>query len=203
MMSVLAELLSSRTRAEVLRILFGLESRELHLREIMRRAGLSVRTVRDELRKLQIMDIIAVRRAGNRLYYSANSCHPLYSTLRTLVLKTNGLTDILKRRLSDPEIKLAFVYGSVAEGKEKAISDVDLFVIGSLKFKALTLRLGGLTEEIGREINPFLINPDEFRKRLANNDHFLSRVLASPRIFIVGGEDELKAMGRERMAQSA
>ena len=41
-MSVLAELLSSKTRAEILRILFGLTAGEVHLREIMRRSGFSV-----------------------------------------------------------------------------------------------------------------------------------------------------------------
>jgi len=199
-MSVLAGLLSSRTRAEILRILFGLELKEVHLREITRRSGLTVRTVRDELRKLQSLDIIAVRRDGNRLYYSAKSDHPLFSTLRTLVLKTNGLTENLKKRLFNPDIKIAFVYGSVVGGKENASSDVDLFVIGTLKLRMLTSILSGLTEEIGREINPFLINPEEFRKRLLNGDHFLGRLLASPKLFIIGGEDELEAMGRERLA---
>jgi len=200
-MSLLAELLSSRTRAEILRILFGLESREVHLREIVRRSGLTVGTVRDELKKLQRLDLIIVRRDGNRLYYKSNSDHQLFSTLRILVMKTNGLTEILKKGLEGPDITLAFVYGSIAEGKEKAASDVDLFVVGEIGLRGLASKLRGITEEIGREVNPFVINPEEFRRRIETGDHFVTQVLASPKLYIFGGENELEAMGGERMAQ--
>lgn len=197
-MSILAELLSSKTRAEVLRVLFGLSSGEVHLREIMRRSGFSINTIQRELGKLERLDLVSVRRNGNRVYYAANAHHPLYSTLRILVLKTNGLAEILRVRLKDPDINVAFIYGSIAESKEKAASDVDLFVIGSVKLRTLVSKMAGLAEEISREINPFLIKPEDYRNRLATNDHFVTQVLASPRIFVIGGEDELEAMGRER-----
>jgi hypothetical protein len=159
-MSVLAELLSSKTRAEILRILFGLTAGEVHLREIMRRSGFSVNAIRNELRKLERLSLVSERRNGNRLYYAANTQHPLYSTLRILVLRTNGLAERMRARRGDPEINIAFIYGSIAEGKEKASSDVDLFVIGSLNLRTLSAKLAGLADEIGREINPFLIKPE-------------------------------------------
>ena len=87
--------------------------------------------------------------------------------------------------------------------KEKASSDVDLFVIGSVNLRALVSKMTGFADEIGREINPFLIKPEEYRGRLKAKEHFVTQVLASPRIFVIGGEDELEAMGRERMAQTA
>jgi len=196
MTSILAELLSSRTRAEVLRILFGLEMPEIHIREITRRSGVTVRSVQGELKRLQRLELIIVRRDGNRLYYKANTNHPLFSTLRSLVLKTIGLADALARRLTSPDIRLAFVFGSIAEGKEKTDSDVDLFVVGNIGLRALSAKFQDITEEIGREVNPFVINVEEFRRRLNSNDHFLTRVMAAPKLFIIGGENELKAMGR-------
>ena len=51
---------------------------------------------------------------------------PLYPELRNLVLKTVGLADILRAALQDERIQVAFVFGSIAEGKETADSDVDL-----------------------------------------------------------------------------
>ena len=203
-MSVLAELLSSKTRAEILRILFGLTGGEVHLREIMRRSGFSVNAIRNELRKLERLSLVSERRNGNRLYYAANMQHPLFSTLRDSRLEDKRPRgENAGACLGDPEINIAFIYGSVAEGKEKASSDVDLFVIGSLNLRTLSAKLAGLSNEIGREINPFLIKPEEYRNRLKAKEHFVTQVLASPRIFIVGGEDELEAMGRERMAQTA
>ena len=201
-MSMLPELLSSRTRAEVLRILFGLELKEVHLREITRRSGFSVGTIQTELKKLRKLDLISVRRDGNRLYYRANAEHPLFSILRDLVMKTIGLAEILKKRLDDPAIKAAFVYGSVAEGREKGNSNIDLFIIGGLNLRTASSKLAGVTNEIGREVNPFIISEDEFRARLAKKDHFVSRVMESAKIYIVGGEHELAAMGSERLAET-
>jgi hypothetical protein len=40
--NLLSEILSSRVRAEFFRLLFGIKSNELHLREIERQAGLDL-----------------------------------------------------------------------------------------------------------------------------------------------------------------
>jgi DNA-binding transcriptional ArsR family regulator len=194
-MSVLSQILSSRTRAEIFRLLFGLGERELHLRDIERRTGLAVGTVRGELRKLLRLDLITARRDGNRLYYRANLEHPLYGDIRALVMKTSGLADVLRPRLEDGSIGIAFVFGSVADGSEKAASDVDLFIIGSAGLRALSSRLSGVAEELGREVNPYVLSPEEYRRRKKRGDHFLSRVLAAPKLFLVGTADELESMG--------
>lgn len=201
-MSTLAKLLSSRTRAEVLKILFGPDMKEIHLREIVRRSKLSVGAVQDELKKLKTLDLITLRRDGNRLYCHANQNHPLFSIMRQLVLKTDGLVDRLRNRLADLEIDTAFIYGSIAKGEETAASDLDLFVIGLLTLRELTRKLTGLAEEFGREINPFVITAEELRSRLENHDHFVGRVWASPKLFIIGGENELEAMGGKRLDKS-
>ncbi len=201
-MSILAKLLSSRTRAEILKILFSLNLKEVHLREIMRRSKLSLGSIQDELKKLQGLDLIVLRRDGNRLYYSANQGHPLFSAIRQLVLRTDGLVDRLKERLAGQEVEAAFIYGSIAKGEEKAASDLDLFIVGSLTLRTLAPRLTGLAEEFGREINPFIISRGEFRDRWMRSDPFISRVLESPKLYIMGGENELEAMGGQRLAQS-
>lgn len=79
--------------------MFGLSQKELHVREIERRSGLSIGTVRQELQKLLKMELELARRDGNRLYYSANKEHPLFSDIRNLVLKTSGIVEPLKGAL--------------------------------------------------------------------------------------------------------
>jgi hypothetical protein len=37
---------------------------------------------------------------------------------------------------------------------------------------------------------------EEFRRRKQEKEHFLSRVLESPKLFIVGHENDLETMGR-------
>ncbi len=195
-MGILAEILSSNIRAEIFRNLFGVEKQSLHLREIERRTGFAVGTVQQEIKKLLRLDIITRMQDGNRSYYKANTNHPLYPEIRNLVLKTNGLADLLKQALSaELKIKIAFVFGSFARKEEKAASDIDLMVIGDIGLRKLTGLLMDVSEKLGREINPYRLTESEFIKRKREKDHFLQEVLASPKIFITGTEDELEAMG--------
>src|SRR5208337_5162527 len=83
-MTILAKILCSRVRAEIFRILFGFTDKEMHLREINRKAELSLETIRQDLNKLVKLDLVAARRDGNRLYYRANQEHPLYPEIHLL-----------------------------------------------------------------------------------------------------------------------
>lgn len=195
-MNRLAELLSSRARAEIFRLLLSGTGEELHVREMERRSGLNDSTLRQELRKLVRLDLVQSRRDSNRVYYRAKTENPLYPEIRNLVLKTSGLADVLKSALRDKRIRVAFVFGSVARGEEKAGSDVDLMVIGQLGMRDLSRLLSGIEEKIGREVNPHVLHEEEFKKRVRAKEHFVSSVVETPKIFVVGSQRELEAMGR-------
>ena len=201
-MNGLAELLSSKARAEIFRLLFSGTGEELHVREIERRSGLNDSTLRQELRKLVRLDLVQSRRDSNRVYYRAKTESPLYPEIRNLVLKTSGLSDVLKSALADERIRVAFVFGSIARGEETAGSDVDLMVIGQLGLRDLSQLLSGIEEKIGREINPHVLREEEFRKRARAKEHFVSSVVETPKIFIRGSQRELEAIGRQRLAET-
>lgn len=192
----LVDVVSSRVKAALLRLLFGARPTELHLRELVRQAGLSIGTVQQELRRLTRIGLVVARKDGNRVYYRANPGHPLHADLRSLVLKTDGLAGVLEGALEDKHVLSAFVFGSVARGEAGAESDVDLMVIGSIGLRRLTQLLSGVAEKVGREINPHVLTPEELKLRKRRGDHFLSSVLASPKLFVKGNEDDLEAMVR-------
>jgi DNA-binding transcriptional ArsR family regulator len=192
----LAQILSSNVKAEIFRLLFGLEGKPLHVRELERRSGLAVGTVRQELHRLSKVGLIESRTDGNRRYYTAREDHPLYPEIRGLVLKTNGLADVLRRALEkEKRIKVAFIFGSLAQAREQAHSDVDLLVVGDLGLRDVTNLLDGAAEKVGREINPKVFTPQEFRRRKQAENPFLLRVLAEPRIFVIGDDHELGKLG--------
>ena len=190
-MNSLAELLSSRVKAEMFRLLFGTASRELHVREIERQSGLADATVRQELKRLSGLGVVEARQDGNRTYYRANTRHPLYPDIRNLVLKTNGLAEVLRTALESPDIQLAFVFGSVAASTET----VDLMVIGPISLRRLSKLLSGLATRVGREINPHVFTVAEFTQRKKTRDHFLSTVLTKQKLFVIGTADELTRLG--------
>ena len=195
-MNRLADLLSSRARSEIFRLLFGGSEEELHGREIQRRSGLNDSTIRQELRKLVRLDLVWRRKESNRVYYRAKTENPLYPEIRNLVLKTSGLGDVLRLALRDQRIHIAFVFGSIASGEEKAGSDVDLMVIGNLGLRDLSRLLSGVADKVGREINPHVLHDHEFRRRIQAGEHFVSTIIREPKIFIIGSKDELEAVGR-------
>ena len=96
--------------------------------------------------------------------------------------------------LTHPKIEWAFVFGSIARGEETAESDVDLLVIGDIGLRGVTRVLSGVAEKVGREINPHVLRRQEFLKRKGENEAFLARVLAAPKLFIVGNPHEFEAM---------
>jgi predicted nucleotidyltransferase/DNA-binding HxlR family transcriptional regulator len=195
-MNMLAQILSSKVRAELFRILFGLSDQPLHMRELARRSGFAIGTIQTELKKLATLDLVERRRDGNRVYYRANQNHPLYRDVQQLVLKTAGLLDMLKQAIDGQEgIDAAFVFGSAANGKISAESDVDLMVIGDIGLRAVLSLLSGVTERIGREINPMVMSVPEWNKRVAAKEHFIASVLRGPKQFITGNSGVLAAMG--------
>lgn len=193
-MNTLSQILSSRTRAEIFKLLFGTKEEELHIREIQRRSGLNDRTIRQELGKLLKLDLVMDRKDSNRVYYRANKSNPLYPDIKNLVLKSIGLVDVLKDALKDKRIQIAFVFGSISEGKETSGSDVDLFVIGTLGMRDVSALLSGAAHKIGRDINSHVMSGNEFKKRLEAKEHFLNSVINSSKLFVVGAEDDLKPM---------
>jgi predicted transcriptional regulator len=74
-------------RAEILRLLFTNPGQELYVRELARLSFLSLQTVQDELAKLETSDLISSRSNGYHRFYRANPKHPLYATLRRIVIK--------------------------------------------------------------------------------------------------------------------
>lgn len=196
-MDILEEIVGSKTRAEIFRLLFEQADREFYLRELQRRSGMSLSPVQDEMTKLSKMGLVKSRQDGNRLYYRANSQHPLFPEIRGLVEKTSGVQALLRDALRDAEIRVAFIFGSIAKGKARPESDVDLLVIGDLGLRKLAKLLSGATERIGREINPHVMSVDEFHRKVQKKEHFISSVMSSEKIFVIGDEDELKRVGQK------
>lgn len=194
-MSSLAQLVCSRVRAEIFRILFCVKAGELHLREIQRQTGFALGTVRQDIGKLVKLGLVTSRRDGNRVYYAANGPHPLYPEIHLLVLKTAGLADVLSEALQAGKIQCAFVFGSVASRREDADSDVDLMVIGDIGLRKVSGLLSTVGNQPGRAINPHVMNSSEFGRRIKLKDHFVTSVIATPRIFVKGSERVLEGLG--------
>lgn len=124
--------------------------------------------------------------------YSADTSSPIYTELASILRKTSGLADVLVQALTPlvPALRVAFVFGSVAQGRESAGTDVDVMLIGRVSFRKAVEVLHPVQATIGREINAQVFTPDEFATK-AHAEPFVADVLAKPKLFLIGDDHDL------------
>lgn len=185
-------LIPSKTRLELLKILALNPGSALHVNELSRRTGFSLRGVAKELENLLSGGILSREISGNQHRYRLDPDCPIHNEIKGLVLKTVGLSDVLKRALGpvEKEIELALIFGSFASGDYDNTSDVDLFVVSELSGVKLSELLGPVQNEIGRAINLSQFSRPEYKRRKTQEDHFLTRVLQGPTIIVFGHLDD-------------
>ncbi|MFC2108266.1 nucleotidyltransferase domain-containing protein [Candidatus Bipolaricaulota bacterium] len=194
---MLAKLFGSEARVKVLSLFMLNASSEYYLREIAQRTGLAVRSVQRVVESLVETQILDREKRGNSVYFRLNVANPILKDLKAIFLKTVGLGNLLQDALSDARrIEVAFIYGSVAKGEERAESDIDLAVIGSISPKRLSAILSELEDSVGREINATAFTSEEWAARMQSSDHFVTTLLREPKIMLIGHNIELKQLGR-------
>jgi predicted nucleotidyltransferase len=110
--------------------------------------------------------------------------------------KTAGLADAVRSALAPlrSRIDVAVIYGSVASRQERSSSDVDLMVIGKATLLDLAVVLRPLEQELARSVNVSVYTTQEFRKRLKEKNHFLTSVMETELIFILGKQYDLERL---------
>jgi predicted nucleotidyltransferase len=201
----LASLLFGVYRRDALALLLLHPDASLHVREIARATGKAPGTLLRELNRLVDAGVLTREPVGNQVHFQADSRCPIYEDLRNLLKKTVGVVDVLRETLAPlaGKIRIAFVYGSVARGDERAGSDLDLMIVGEAKFADVIEALGQAQDALRREINPNLFPAPEFRRKAAAGEPFLERVLADKKLFVMGGDDDLGKLVAHRQAESS
>ena len=170
-----------------------------YIRQIARLTGETYNNVRQELQNLAQLGLILSERRANATYYRANVEHFLFPELKRIILKTEAVGDELREVLSAlDDIRVAFIYGSTAKGTELASSDIDLMVIGDVDLDALDGAIDSIEEELGRTVNYTLFGAGEWQERVAQGHSFVTDVLTHEKIFLIGDENDLSALGTGR-----
>lgn len=190
----LVDALFSGTKQRVLGILFSQPDRSFYANEIIRLAACGSGAVQRELTALAASGLIRVRPVGNQKHYQANPDSPIFSEICSIIQKTVGLADPLRKAIAPlaSQVTAAFVYGSVAKGTDTASSDIDLMLISDdLDYASMFAVLEEVGRTLGREVNPTILSQAEFQRRREHGEAFLTRVLAQPKVWLVRRENEL------------
>ena len=136
---------------------------------------------------------------GNQQVYSADASGPIFTELASILRKTSGLADVLVQALAPvaTQLRVAFVFGSVAQGRETSGSDIDVMLIGDISFRQAVQLLHPTQAVLGREVNPKLFSTTEFSAK-APTEPFLADVLAKPKLFLIGNAHDLEELARHQ-----
>lgn len=196
----ISSVLFGKTRRALLALLLTRSNEEFYQRQIVMQAKTGLGATQRELNTLVSAGIIERKEKGRQLFYQANKKSPVFKELRSLLTKTAGAGEAVKKALGPLKnrISVAFLYGSAAEGAFRSKqSDIDLLVIGKTSFSDISACLRPAEESLGREINPTVYTVEEFRKKVSSKHHFVLNVLSRPKVYLVGGERELAELGKK------
>ncbi len=191
----MVDALFTSVQQRVLGLLFGQHGRRFQSAELIRMANSGTGATHRLLKRLTESGLVLAKTEGNQKYYQANAESPIFEELLGLVRKTVGLAEPLKEALAPlgDRIHVAFVYGSVASGKDRADSDIDLMVIAEdLDYPTLFESVQTAERQLHRTVNPNLMTPKEWRHKPAQPNSFAARLNAGPRLIVLGSEDDLR-----------
>jgi len=190
----LGDALFSKTKRQIMSLLFGNPDKSFYANEIVRFAGVGIGGVQRELEKLSRVGLLTIEHLGNQKHYRANKKSPIFEELRGIVQKTFGLADVLKDTLSGfhSRVKIAFIYGSIAKETDRSGSDVDVMIISDqLSYPEVLEAFSVIEAKLGRPVNPTIYKTEEFQKKIASDNSFVTRVMKQPKIFLIGSEDDI------------
>ncbi len=197
--------LFNKTQRGLLTLFFVRPEQSFYLRQIVRTAGIGQGATQRELARWVETGLLLRTQRGNQVHFQANPDSPVFGELKSLAVKTAGVADVLREALAGlaKQTAVAFVYGSIASGMANARSDVDLVVIGAAGFGEVTNALRAVHDILGREVNATVYPVHEFRAKLRAGHHFVTSILETAKIYLVGDERELKRLGEKRLARRA
>lgn len=189
----LAETLFSDYRRRILALLLLRSDEDFHVREISRLTGVPAGSLHRELKLLTDAGLLSRQAMGNQVRYHAERDCPIFHELAGIFRKTSGLADVIRSALQplSPCITAAFIFGSVAKGEERATSDVDVCVVGTVSFTDVVVALADMNQKLGREINPVIMPYEQFTAKLAAGEQFATRIMSEPKLFLIGDEHDL------------
>lgn len=169
-----------------------------YLRQLAKLLGLSLTPIVRELKRLEELGLVVSEMRANAKYFSMNAQSPLFPEIKSIILKTVGVGDLLRRAFAHfRTLEFAFIYGSFAGGETLPISDLDLFLIGEVPYPELTKLIKEIESGIGREVQYSIFDRTEFLKKTEEKNDFIMEVIDSPKIMLIGKQDEF-----ERFAKS-
>jgi predicted nucleotidyltransferase len=170
--SYLEMLLGSKVKVTVLRTLWKFKEKEFTIRELAQFLEISHTGVRKVLRDFEKMNVLTIRTIGRSYAFKLNTKSYGYSIVEKLFeMEENTLLELkkmLNKGLGVPSIISAALFGSIVQGKEAPLSDIDLLIVTPKKenVEGIVAELQKeVSEKFGNSISAYYVNEEDLQKR--------------------------------------
>lgn len=154
-------LISSKTRIKLLLKFFLNSSATAYLRGLEEELGESTNAIRLELNKFEKAGFLTSSHNGNKKIFKANTQHPLFQDINSIVMKLMGLDhviDYVLQRMGD--LKQVYLVGKMAKGQDTDI--IDLILVGEINKTFLIELIEKAEKKIRRKIRYIHYTTEEF-----------------------------------------
>jgi len=163
---MIGSLITSQTRIRLLKKFFLNSRTRAHLRGLESEFGESTNSIRVELNRLEGAGLLTSVRDGNKKVYQANTSHPLFGDIHSIILKETGIDKVIEKvihRLGN--LFSIYLTGDFARGTDSEV--IELILVGTnLDMEYLNRKVNQAEETVGREVNYQVFNPSEAESRL-------------------------------------
>ena len=162
-MYALNTVIPSRTRVGILVKLFLNPGLKAYLRELASEFQVSTNAVRVELNHLTEHKILMSERSGRNVYYRANTDHPLFPELFSMVRKITGIDELVRSvvdRLGN--LEAAYLVGDYARGVDTGV--IDVVLVGDIDKVQLDDFAQKTEAYIQRKIRSLVLSSQEFER---------------------------------------
>ena len=162
-MTILSSLITSKLRINILMRLFLNASEEVYLRKLATEFGASPSQVKEEVGNLSAAGLLDCRKSGRMLKFKANTRHPLFPELQSMVSKSLGMdriVDSIVSRLGN--LDQAILIDDYAQGRDTGI--IDLVLVGNVDHGNLDDLVGKTEKYLKRKIRTLVVTEKEFEE---------------------------------------
>ena len=163
---MLSSLITSQTRIKLLKKFFLNNNTRAHLRGLETEFGESSNGIRVELNRFEEAGLLNSLRDGNKKVYQANSNHPLYNDIHSIILKETGIDRVIEKVIHRiGNLVSVYLTGDFAKGKDSKV--IELILVGDgIDREYLFRKVVQAEELVGRTVNYIVLDPDEAKDHL-------------------------------------
>jgi DNA-binding transcriptional ArsR family regulator len=163
-------LISSKTRVKLLLKFFLNSNNSSYLRGLESEFGESSNAIRLELNKLEEAGLLSSNLQGNKKYFQANTKHPLYKDINSILLKFTGLDKIVEHVVEKlGALELVFVVGDLAKGLSSEV--IDLVFVGEIDKTYLFDLVQKVEQKLNKKIKYVCYSSSEFSDEEFKTNH--------------------------------